>query len=251
MTKSNLQTRVQLLASGASYKLRAALETFAGYRVRGRRQSAWYFKWHPRGDTPIAFPFGSVPFEGDRASRGGGRKGRGKGEQRAQRRGEEKKYRLVTSHASIPPPRGNRLLSSPRRSFVHQAACTRIKLSGEIETEPAMLSRHADRGMRPPPAPTAVAASYQLVRNVLQRADLRQPSRRYLETCSSRIERPSNERTDDFDTLKIFENQVFSYIGYRWIITLYCICLRMVTSPFFNENGFQSVYNRKDKATDF
>lgn len=30
-----------------------------------------------------------------------------------------------------------------------QAACTRIKLSGEIETELTMLSRHTDRGRAP------------------------------------------------------------------------------------------------------
>ena len=100
--------------------------------------------------------------------------------------------------------RGNRLLSFSRRSPLLgnvQAACTRIKLSGEIETELAMLSRHADHGMRPPPAPTAVAASYQLVRNVLQRTDLCQPSRRIcavLETYSLRIEVPSKDICQKF-----------------------------------------------------
>lgn len=100
--------------------------------------------------------------------------------------------------------RGNRLLSFSRRSPLLgnvQAACTRIKLSGEIETELAMLSRHADHGMRPPPAPTAVAASYQLVRNVLQRTDLCQPSRRIctvLETYSLRIEVPSKDIRQKF-----------------------------------------------------
>lgn len=51
-----------------------------------------------------------------------------------------------------------------------QAACTRIKLSGEIETELAMLSQHADRGVRPPPAPAAAAASHQLLHSVLWEA---------------------------------------------------------------------------------
>lgn len=129
-------------------------------------------------------------------------KKKGKGEQRVQkpRRGTVEKRSTDSSRATqVFLRRGNRLLSFSRRSPLLgnvQAACTRIKLSGEIETELAMLSRHADRGMRPPPAPTAVAASYQLVRNVLQRTDLRQPSRRIravLETCSLKIELPSKD----------------------------------------------------------
>lgn len=128
MTKSIPQTRAQLPASGASYKLQAALETFAGYRVRGRRQSAWYFKWHPRGDTPIAFPFGSVPF--DRASRRGEGRGGAKGSKgRKGEEEEEEKRSTDSSRATQVFLHREGTGSSPP---LEEASCTRPRRAPEL-----------------------------------------------------------------------------------------------------------------------